>query len=295
MRQDFAVGKADRTARRTNPAVRIAWVLALWGVIAARDSYRTSSGIVRRGAGSTSPEARQPDQRPGDQVAEDRPDAANPVRGWLGRQRDDLIRDLVIGVVVLIVGFGAAALWDSRLGERQNQVARAIAKNQDQFSSQLATDNEIQENIWFVRQVVIDDAAAKPFRGLDLRRASLNGLDLGCATESEPPTGCADLVGADLSEADLRSADLFAASLGQANLSSAKASFARLTRASLGYANLRGAGLRGASLAYANLRGTNLTGADLTGANLKGVCYSSRTTWPDGFTPPPPDCSRWGG
>jgi hypothetical protein len=290
------VKQPGRLARRANLAVRIAWVLALWRVIAAaRDSHRKSAGIVRSGAGSTSLDDRPPGQGPGDEIPEDRPKAVKPVPGWLGRQRDDLIRDALIGVVVLVVGFGAAAWWDSRLAMRQNQLARDIAETQDQIARDMATANEIQENIRFVRQVAIDNAATKPFRGLNLRRASLNGLDLGCATESEPPTGCADLVGADLSAADLRSADLFGASLGRANLSSAKVAFARLTRASLGYANLRGARLRGASLAYANLRGANLTGADLTGAKLNGVCYSSRTIWPDGFVPPQLDCARWGG
>jgi uncharacterized protein YjbI with pentapeptide repeats len=115
-----------------------------------------------------------------------------------------LARDALIGLILVVVGFAAAAWWDGRIADHQNQLARDIAENQDQAARGLATSNEILENTRFVRQVVIDNAAAKPFAGLNLAGAALNGLDLACEDlAADPPTGCADLRGADLSGAHL--------------------------------------------------------------------------------------------
>jgi hypothetical protein len=211
------------------------------------------------------------------------------IRGWLRRQGDDLIRDALIGLVVVAMGFGAAALWDSRLADRQNQLASDIAENQDQAARDLATANEVLENTRFVRQVVIDNAAAKPFSRLNLAGASLGGLDLACEN-LDPPTGCADLTGADLHGAGLGRADFRGADLTGADLRDAGLGGADLHGANLRGANLRGANLHGANLHGANLRGANLRGANLPDANLTDVCYDQRTRWPEGFTPPPPYC-----
>lgn len=81
-----------------------------------------------------------------------------PIRGWIHRQRDELVRDGLIGIVVLVIGTGAVICWNGRIAERQ----------------------EIQENTRFVRQVVIDNATEKPFAGLNLHDAVLAGLDLAC-------------------------------------------------------------------------------------------------------------------
>ena len=206
----------------------------------------------------------------------------------LSRLRDDaLAREAVIGLVLVLVGVGAA-VW--------------IAGRQDQLARDLETASEIQENVRFVRQVSIDNPAVKPFRGLNLHGAALSGLDLSCKN-IDLGTGCADLRDADLSDADLSDAKLTGAKLVFANLTGAFVAFANLTRANLGSADLAGALVVGADLTYAvlsgaelggaNLIGTDLTGARLDGTKLTGVCYTETTTWPDGFTPPPPDCGAW--
>ncbi len=74
-----------------------------------------------------------------------RPSPRHP--GWLQRQRDDLIRDALLGLVILAVGAGFAAYYDQRLSQR--------AKS--------------SENTRFVRQTVIDRATTKPFIELNLR------------------------------------------------------------------------------------------------------------------------------
>jgi hypothetical protein len=277
------VGKPRRSARRASPAGGIARATGRWRAIAARDRQEPSAGIVRWGV-------------PGSRKR------SKGIRGWLRRHRDELIRDGLIGLVVLAVGFGVAAWWDSRLAERQNQLASDIAINQDRAARDLATANEIQENVRFVRQVVIDNAAEKPFRALNLSGASLGSLDLACEDfKHYPPTGCADLILADLRGANLRFADLRGADLRFADLTSANLSFADLTDANLTSANLSFADLTGADLTLANLNLANLTGANLRGADLRGdgllaytgrtgMCYDGTTVWPDGFTPPSPYC-----
>lgn len=189
---------------------------------------------------------------------------------WAGRQRDDLIRDGLIGFFLAVVGF-LAAWW--------------IASRQDQLARDLETASEIQENVRFVRQVVIDNAAERPFAGLKLRGAVLGGLDLGCDRDPKilqplssvagRGTDCAIFYGANLDDADLDGASLRGAILSKASL----------VGASLILANLELADLR-----VADLRGADLRGADLSGARLSAVCYDSATKWPDGFTPPPPTC-----
>jgi uncharacterized protein YjbI with pentapeptide repeats len=240
------------------------------------------------------------------------------ISAWAKRQCDNLIRDALVGLVVLGVGLIFAAWWDSRLADRQNQLAR-----------DLATASEVQENIRFVRQVAIDDAAVKPFAGLNLRGATLAGLDVSCE-DIAANTGCADFAGAVLSDADLAmvklagamldkakltrvdlhladltSARLLAANLNGAllfdvNLSGAHLAEANLSSTNLTLSDLRDADLRAADLTHADVRGANLTDANLRGADLRGtdlavaalrgadlahVCYDDTTTWPDGFTP----------
>jgi hypothetical protein len=88
------VGKPRRSARRSSPSGGIARASGRWRAAAARDGQQTSDGIVRWGvAGSRK--------------------RSKGIRGWVWRQRDNLIRDALIGLVVLAIGFGAAAWWDS--------------------------------------------------------------------------------------------------------------------------------------------------------------------------------------
>jgi Pentapeptide repeats (8 copies) len=213
--------------------------------------------------------------------------ALRATSAWAKRQRDDLIRDSLIGFVVLGVGLIFAVLWDGRLADRQNQLAR-----------DLATASEVQENTRFVRQVVIDNATEKPFRGLNLAEAALSGLDLAC-DDFTAGRGCADmevanLSGANMAVVNLSGARLSLANLSGANLTAADLSGADLTRADLTdanlvgvdlmYANLINADLTEANLRAATLRGASLINASLTGAYLTHVCYDDRTTWPMGFT-----------
>jgi hypothetical protein len=96
------------------------------------------------------------------------PRRLGPVQAWFTRQRDDLIRDVLIGVVLLAIGVTAAVYWDGRIADRQ----------------------EVQENTRFVRQVVIDNADLKPFAGLNLEGATLAGLDLSCVFEPGATVRC---------------------------------------------------------------------------------------------------------
>jgi uncharacterized protein YjbI with pentapeptide repeats len=248
------------------------------------------------------------------------------IRAWLRRNVLALI-----GLFLAVIGV-ATAVW---IAYGQNQLAGDIAEDQDQLARDLeaasegqVAANEIQENVRFVRQVVIDNAE-KPFSKLNLHGASLNGLDLACEDlKTDPPTGCANLSDANLTGADLNSADLTGANLDGANLTEAFLTDAYLsgtllknavlTDAYLNRAYLYGADLRGANLTRANVANADLTltdltnanltdadlsntkltraylyGADLTGADLiqtvlDRVCYDGTTKWPDGFEPPPP-------
>jgi uncharacterized protein YjbI with pentapeptide repeats len=258
-------------------------------------------------------------------------DAAPGNRGavlsWFDRQRDDLIRDALVGLVVGIVVLLGAMWWDNQIADRQEGLTR-----------ELAGISEVQENTRFIRQVVADGAVEKPFRGLNLRSAALSGLDLGCDDlAADPPTGCtdlreADLTGANMWATDLAGADLSAAkltgtTLANAHLTDADLALADLTDARLDSAILSGANLLGATLVnahldsadldvanlqaanltraeliFSNLKGADLSGANLTAANLshadlssadlRSTCYDDSTTWPDGFEPPePPACN----
>lgn len=235
--------------------------------------------------------------------------------GWWHRNRDDLLRDALVAVVAGAVLLGAAVWFDDRRETR----AIAIASQQDNTA-------EMLENSRFVRQSVMDTNNLKPFAGLYLKGASLNGLPLGCpagAKPRSPQDGCAnfadaDLQGAYLVNADLRGsympeanmayaqlsdADMRDADLRGVNLHNALMTGADLRGADLRYAQLEGspdemgaflpaADLRGADLRGATLSGSYLSGADLRGADLRdaelagGVCYDKRTRWPTGFTLP---------
>jgi pentapeptide repeat protein len=132
-----------------------------------------------------------------DSAVEVTPPRAPESRGILGLlRRDVLARELLIGLV--LVGVGAAAtFW--------------IAYRQDRLARDLESASEIQENVRFVRQVVIDNAAEKPFHGLNLSGADLAGLDLACEDiTAVPPSGCADLFGANLIGTKLSGAELTA-------------------------------------------------------------------------------------
>lgn len=148
---------------------------------------------------------------------------------------------------------------------------------------------------------ILGDPERPAIGSAQLRRASLDGLDLRdlilCA---------ANLQDASLVSVNLDNAILTGSALANANLQNASLAGARLVNV-----NFLGADLAGASLAQANLSGallggavlrsTDFSGAELTGASVRGAdlsaavgigpsqldgCFSDLdTVWPDGYEP----------
>ena len=149
--------------------------------------------------------------------------------------------------------------------------------------------NEILENHkkWLYNEggerADLHDTDLKEFilKGVDFRKANLNGAYLSKANLEDADLRDADLRGADLeganlSEANLEYADLRRAclvrtNLSESNLSKTDCTCANLRNASLIYTNFREAFLKGANLVDANLRGADLVYADLTYSDLSGI------------------------
>jgi uncharacterized protein YjbI with pentapeptide repeats len=243
------VGKPRRSARPSSPAGGIARATGRWRAIAARDGEETSAGIVRWGVAGSGKRSKG-------------------IRGWLRRQHDDLVRDGLIGLVLAGVGV-AAAFW---IAHQQDQLAQDLEAASEQLALRLETDNQTQENLRFVRQVVIDNAVQKPFDGLRLSRAPLRGVDLACDKPRSP--SCANFSRADLSHADLSYAKLAGADLSEADLRGAVLNYADLPHANLSVAVLTDAALADADLTRADLSGTTLERASLVGADLAGANMS---------------------
>ncbi|WP_269178188.1 pentapeptide repeat-containing protein [Modestobacter sp. VKM Ac-2979] len=202
------------------------------------------------------------------------------VSSFFSKHAYEVVRDLGIALLAIAITFHL----DARIADRQE--AREDLRNAQQ---------QIVENVRFVRERSGDSDGIKPFMIMNLRGANLSGLHLGCSAPSEP--SCADL-----SNADLNGSVLQYTNLRNANLFGADMTNARLWSTDLEGANLINTDLRNAWLADARLQGADLRGADLSGADLStspalvdattidGVCYDSRTKWPRGFMPPSPEC-----
>ncbi len=219
-------------------------------------------------------------------AARRKPQGFHRFSGWRGQ----LAREAVIAVLVASYAFGLT--WS--------------------LENRLAANQEISENVRFIRERSDSPQSAKPFSGLLLHGASLSGLNLGCQS-GESTCQVADLTEADMREATLVAANLQSARLALSDLRDADLGLASLQDAVLTAADLRGAILAGArlnraSLRLADLRGADLGGADLRGANLQSaqlsteestapalvICYDQTTQWPDGFTPlNPPHCGSY--
>ena len=211
---------------------------------------------------------------------------------------NDLARDLIIGLILVLAGFGTAYWLENRIANQQQEIEnqRAIqqqeienqrATQQQEIENQRAQHQEVLENTRFVREVALNpDVRDQPFIGLDLREADLNLLDLSCRGG---PDGCAKLALADLSGASLSGANLSGAYLMRTNLRGANLRFADLRGA-----DLTNADLTHADLFLADLRGAVLRTADLSKTRFLGkTCYNEATTWPAGFQPPhSPTCHR---
>lgn len=89
----------------------------------------------------------------------------------------------------------------------------------------------------------------------------------------------ADLSGLDLPGVDLATSDLWGATFDGTDMPGAN----------LAHTDLRCASFRGTHMPGVNLRGADLTGARFDDeTNLTGAQWDERTSWPAGFTPPPP-------
>jgi hypothetical protein len=221
---------------------------------------------------------------------------------------------VILAIVVLLMGlvFVGGGVWIrlSGNGKRSRVVAEVLTDGgvalmtgavvglvlfaaQDALDEDRLSREVRRDNVRFVREVATrPNAVAKPFTGLDLRGARLQGLDL-----SDADLRSADLAGAELFLVDLSSARLGGANLSDALLRGADLSDALLFGTDLSNAYLVDVDLSGAYLGAtraaagappdAAIPGANLRGADLTGADLTGARHNERTTWPDGFEPPP--------
>ena len=246
-----------------------------------------------------------------------------PVLAFLSRQRDDLIRDAIVGLVVTCIAFLAAVWWDDRTVDRQRVI-----------EEERAAHEEMLENTRFVRQVALERNTVKPFAGLNLNGAVLSGLNLASLSEE---TVSVDTVGesttaetaetaAKFQNADLRGADLSGSNLSGADFSGAEAhrtdfsftvlrsmrifyrskgiaatdfskadlSGAKLDGAWLTNVDLRGANLSGAQLVHTRLNSVQLDGANLSYARMEGpqiaselegvkLCFNDETQWPQSY------------
>jgi uncharacterized protein YjbI with pentapeptide repeats len=133
------------------------------------------------------------------------------------------------------------------------------------------------------------------FKGVDLSRCDLPGIDLQGINATSANFEKADLRGAKFYGANFRKANLRGADLRKANLTGtrfhetnaegADLREAELYTAGLLRANLKSANLRGASLMRARLQGADLTGADLANVRLLETEYDADTRFPEGYVP----------
>jgi predicted negative regulator of RcsB-dependent stress response len=81
------------------------------------------------------------------------------VATWWRAHRGDLAKDLIIGVVVGVLLLLGAMWWDTKLVDRQNDLAKAIADHQDDLAQDLANQAEVLENTRFVRQLALQQTS----------------------------------------------------------------------------------------------------------------------------------------
>ncbi len=187
-----------------------------------------------------------------------------------------------------------------------------MAEGSERVADRLAENAEVLENTRFVRSLSSQRKLPRPFSGINLEGAVLEGLDLSC-DRTDPLEGldwnigsCAAFTDARLAGASLESSDLSGATFEIADLSGAKLDGTNLshtlllgtdmTDAELGTVNFAGAFVS-ADFAGATFRGTDLRGVDMAisdglhQANFFNVCHDETTQWPWDFEsiPPAPD------
>lgn len=230
-------------------------------------------------------------------------------RGLSLLSNNDLARDLVIGLILVLAGFATAFWLEHSIADQQQALEAQRSAQQIEIEESRQRSQEVLENTRFVREVALNpDAAAQPFNGLSLGGAQLGSLNLACrgprycADFRKADLTAADLTFADLTGANMMMADLVGADLGNARLPDAVLITTNMRRAHMSFVNFAGANLFGADLTGANLLGAHFAGADLTGANVNGadltgaeflesanltnICFNGETKWPWGFQPP---------
>jgi uncharacterized protein YjbI with pentapeptide repeats len=151
----------------------------------------------------------------------------------MARHGYDFVRDLIVAILALVAAF----VLDNRIAARQEATEDRRVEQQ-----------EILENLRFVRDRAEDPVSFKPFQYMQLAGANLSGLNLGCEATIPTTASCTDLQNANLKGAILRSTDLSGAHLGWAHLTNMDASLAWLMGADMSFADLNGANLSDAKL-----------------------------------------------
>src|SRR3712207_4546296 len=200
-----------------------------------RSALPDSSTEGRITRGSTRPSARTP---------------STPQRGPVARAFRQYGSEIVRDIFIALLAVGVTFTLDNRIATRQEQAEDRRAEQQ-----------EVLENIRFVRERSGDPASIKPFVAIQLNEANLSGLALGCETPGAE--NCATFLDASMREDTLVDTNLKNAGLSGANLSGAN-----LFRTQLPDANLSSSILSGADLRFAILSGADLPGANLIDANL---------------------------
>lgn len=204
---------------------------------------------------------------------------------WWSKNRNDIVRDSLVALVMGLILLGGAIWWDKQLARRA----------------------EIAANVQFVRDSSLSDASELPYADLDLKGATLEHMQLACIDDegNQDPSRsrhCAIFEGAELEQANLSYSNLTAGRFSGAHM--VKVTFnnvrvprgvfvgadlrrAKLINSNFVRANLREADLRGADLSGSDLSDADLTGAQIDGANFDRVCLSQKTTWPVQSKVPP--------
>ncbi len=121
--------------------------------------------------------------------------------------------------------------------------------------------------------------------GANLKNANLVNADLEEVELWRANLSHARLRGANLSRAKLQSANLSSSRIIEAKLENVDLSHATFERAVLWDTSLRGSTLENTNFNFADVRGANLLETQILGCEFIETKYSSRTLWPDGFSP----------
>jgi uncharacterized protein YjbI with pentapeptide repeats len=237
---------------------------------------------------------------------------------WINREPPWWVSQILVAVLVGLLVGGLILFSGNYFSDRQARQARQlenlrflrdrVATNPNQPFPFAHLDFEGQDLVFLkLPRASFNDAnlSGAHLLGSDLTGADLTGANLRGANLSGAKLGGANLCGADLtgafvSDASLRDAILTGANLTRANfqitvLTGAKFSSRSYFRvgedlptelcdvADTGPSNLTETDLCSSNLAGADLEATS----NLTSAKLGNIHYDEKTTWPDGFRPPP--------